>query len=97
MKTSGSIAERTLVSTVNDHMDVLDGCLPLIRKTDDVVGSLNVELTISTTGAVTADLQSPVNPAAKTCLLEGMRRWKLPAVGDGKAMLLLALGDRDGS
>ena len=93
MPTEGSLDAEALVSELNEQMGALGACVGLIRKTDEVVGSLNVQVTISANGEVTPDLQSPVNPDAERCLLEAMRAWRLPGLGEGKAMVLLSLGE----
>lgn len=90
MRMEGNIVPETLVAEVNRQVHLMDRCAGLIRKTDTAVGSLNVQVRTDARGTV-ADLQSPVNPEAQQCLLEGMRAWSLQDAGQGKAMLLLVI------
>jgi hypothetical protein len=90
MPMDGDLDAGRVVSELNLQLGDLHGCVPVIRETDTVVGSLNVQIAVAADGAVTADLQSPVNDRAKACLLEGMKAWKIES-GQGRSMVLLEL------
>lgn len=94
MKMDGTVDPDRLVSEINRQVESLHRCVALIRRTDRVVGSLNLEIEIGTDGAVAVDLQSPVNPEAEQCLLEGTRGWTVASARQGRAMLLLVLQDQ---
>jgi hypothetical protein len=87
----GGVDAKTLVDSINTQSAGLAACVPLIRETDKVVGSLNVQVTIKADGAMSAELQSPVNPKAEKCLLDGMRGWKAAGTKAGRAMVLLTI------
>ena len=53
--------------------------------------SLNLQVTIAEDGKVTPDLQSPVNPDAKKCILDAVKAWSVRGAGVGKAMVLLSI------
>jgi hypothetical protein len=91
MKLEGDVVTDKLVLAINSELGDLQRCAPMIRATDNAVGSINLELTIAKNGKVKTDLQSPVNDAAKHCLVDGMRAWVVKGAGTGKAMLLLSL------
>lgn len=91
MKLEGDVDTDKIVPAINTQVAALQRCVAAIRATDKVVGSLNLEITVAEGGKVKTDLQSPVNPAAKTCLLDGVRAWSVKGAGAGKAMLLLNL------
>ena len=91
MKLEGNIAADRIVPAINTQLGALQPCVAVIRATDNVVGSLNLRVTIATDGKVTTELQSPVNDNAKRCLLDGASRWIVKDAGAGKAMLLLNL------
>lgn len=79
-----------LVDEINRQSESISRCAPLIRTTDAVVGSLNVQVSAQSSG-VTYDVQSPVNAEARRCLLDGMSHWSLVVAGTGKAMVLLSI------
>lgn len=87
---SNVVAEK-LVAEVNRQIGPIGRCAEIIRKTDNVVGSLNLQVTISKDGHVTPSLQSPVNPEAEKCLLDGIRAWSIAGAGHGRAMVLLEI------
>ena len=89
MKLDGNVDDKALVTELSSEN--LASCVPLIRKTDNVVGSLNVELMIRKDSSVSPALQSPVNKEAETCLLGAMRKWKVKKAGAGRAMVLLTI------
>jgi len=89
----GSLTADAVVSELNAQLRPLNPCVAIIRKTDKVVGSLHVEIEVSANGQVSAELRSPTNAEAECCLIEGMRQWDLPAMGEGNAMVLLMLED----
>lgn len=93
MKMDGSIDATALKSELNQQLSSLEPCVALIRKTDQTVGSLNLQVKVDGSGAVSVDLQSPVNPHAKRCLMKGMRTWHVQQAGTGTAMALVQLGD----
>ena len=90
MRMEGVIQPKLLVDEINRQTDSISRCAELIRATDTAVGSLNLQVSVQSSGA-TYDLQSPVNPEAKRCLLDGMSRWSLIAAGTGRAMVLLSI------
>ena len=93
MPQDGDVSAEQLVASANQQMKPLFGCVSVIRQTDQSVGSLNIEVTISESGAVAAELQSPLSAEAKTCLIDGFSNWRLEGAGSGRAMLLLTLED----
>lgn len=94
MAMGGAIDPKALVSELDGQLAPLEPCVALIRKTDDVVGSLNLQVTVATSGATRVELQSPVNTDAQRCLLGGMRAWRATHAGAGTAMVLLGLTDK---
>jgi hypothetical protein len=96
MTQAGTLREKELVAEVNRQRGSVQRCGPLVRRTDPVVGSLNLQLSIDAAGRVTPDLQSPVNDEAKACLLAAARGWRIRGAGSGEAMLLLVLDDAAG-
>jgi hypothetical protein len=91
MKLEGNVDADKLVAAINTQVADLQKCVAVIRSTDNVVGSLNLEVKIAQDGAVVTDLQSPVNDPAKMCLMDGFHKWTVKDAGVGKAMLMLAL------
>lgn len=96
MTQEGTVDPPRLVAEVNRQRGRLQSCGPLVRKTDPVVGSLNLSLEVLSTGRVKPDLQSPVNPEALRCLLDAAGAWVIRGAGTGRAMLLLVLDDAAG-
>jgi hypothetical protein len=94
MPMDGKLDSEILLAQVNGQLGPLVRCVALIRRTDKVVGSLNLQVTIASDGAVKPDLQSPMNKEAEACLLDGMKNWKLAGQGAGRAMVLLSLNDK---
>jgi hypothetical protein len=94
MPTEGKLDASALLGKVNEQIQPLSRCVPLIRNTDNVVGSLNLHVRIADDGSVKVDLQSPVNKQAERCLVDGMSGWKLTGMGRGRAMVLLMLDDK---
>ena len=91
MKLEGDLAPDAVVQAINTQLTELKKCVAVIRATDGVVGSLNLQVTIAKDGKVVTELQSPVNDNAKRCVLDGARGWVVKGAGSGKAMLLLNL------
>ena len=91
MQLEGNLTPGEIVRAINTQVTDLQRCVAVIRATDGVVGSLNLQVTIAKDGKVVTDLQSPVNDDAKRCLLDGVRGWVVRGAGSGKAMLLLNL------
>jgi hypothetical protein len=91
MPMEGNLVGDKLASSINAQIAPMGRCVPLIRRTDNVVGSLNLSIKIDAAGKVTPDLQSPANPEATKCILDGARGWSLPGIGAGRAMVLLAI------
>lgn len=91
MVKSGKMTEKALVAELQTQLSAMHACVPLIRKTDVNVGSLNLEITVSEEGSVTPDLQSPANDEAERCILDGARAWRVS--GPGSAMVLLMIQD----
>jgi hypothetical protein len=96
MVQSGSLDPKALVAEVNQQRGPLQACGRLVRAADRVVGSLNLQVVVDQTGHVTPDLQSPVSPEARACLLRAAGGWRVRAAGSGEAMLLLVLDDAVG-
>lgn len=94
MATEGSIDHKALAIELDRQLLPLEPCVALIRRTDQVVGSLNLQVKVDSTGQISVDLQSPVNPEAKRCLLAGMRSWHVVGTGAGTSMVLLELTDK---
>lgn len=94
MRLDGRLGTDQLVASINGQLEPMQRCVALIRETDQVVGSLNLRLTVAPGGRVSSELQSPVNDQAGRCLDEGMRLWRVQGAGQGSAMLLLMLQDR---
>jgi hypothetical protein len=93
MKLDGSVDEKRLVRELEGQMKGLGACVPLIRKTDEVVGSLNLEVSIGQGKSPQISLRSPMNPEAERCVTEAAGAWRLDDVGRGRAMVLLVLGE----
>jgi Lon protease-like protein len=91
LKLEGDVAAVELARAINTQVAELQRCVPIIRATDGVVGSLNLQVLIAKDGKVATELQSPINDDAKRCLLDGARGWVVRGAGAGKAMLLLNL------
>jgi hypothetical protein len=96
MTQTGTLVPEVLVAEVNRQRRSLQRCGPLVRNTDRVVGSLNLQLVVDAQGRVTPDLQSPVNEQARACLVAAARGWRIRGAGHGEAMLLLVLDDAAG-
>jgi len=94
MVMDGSIEAVALVAQLNRQVGILDPCVSKIRATDDVVGSLNLEVAIVSDGEAGFEVQSDVNDEARACLHEGLESIQIRAVGTGRAMVLLELTDR---
>jgi hypothetical protein len=90
MTMSGSIVVEKLLAAVNRQVASIAPCAALIRKTDAVVGSLNLQVDITKTGP-SLDVQSDASQEAKQCLYDGMKTWSLAGAGYGRAMVLLSL------
>jgi len=93
---AGTIDATKLKTAINRQIHPMARCVALLRKTDKIVGSLNLQVAVSEQGAVTPSLQSPANAEATKCVVEGARAWKLPSVGSGTAMVLLNLEEGSG-
>lgn len=91
LKMEGDLDDKKLVAEANKQIEAVSKCAPIVRKTDGVVGSLNLQVTIAKDGKVTPDLKSPVNPDAKKCILEAVKAWSVKGAGAGKAMVLLSI------
>ena len=94
MPMSGSLDDDVLITVINGQLGPLDRCVALIRKTNKVVGSLNLRVTVTADGNSTTELQSPLDDEAKRCVLDGIRDWRIRGAGHGDAMVLLELTDR---
>jgi hypothetical protein len=93
MPFEGDLDKDALVAEINRQLGPLDACVALIRRTDSAVGSLNVRISVSPSGALGPKLESPVNPEAERCLVAGLERIRVTKAGKGRAMLLLTLQD----
>lgn len=87
MLSDGQIDMTELVIQLNAQLSVLDGCVTRIRATDDVVGSLNIEVTLSADGSANLDVQSNVNDDARQSLTEGLGAVQSRGSGIGRAMV----------
>lgn len=90
MRMDGAIVPEKLVVEINRRVGSLATCAALVRETDRVVGSLNLQIASGKEG-VTPHLQSPVNPKAERCLIDNIQRWSLVDAGLGRAMVLLVI------
>lgn len=95
MRFDGAVDAARLVAALRTQVARVQPCMALVRRTDRVVGSLNLRVMVSRSGAVTTRLESPVNPAASECILAATRTWRAPRVGAGTAMVLLTITDAD--
>jgi len=93
MPFEGDLDKDALIAEINRQLGPLDACVPLIRRTDSGVGSLNVRLSVSPSGSLGPKLESPLNPEAERCLIAGLERIRVTKAGKGRAMLLLSLLD----
>ena len=91
MKLEGNVDADKLVAAINTQVTALQRCVSVIRTSDKVVGSLNLQITLAQDGKVATELQSPLNAAAERCMLDGVGAWRVTGAGTGKAMLLLSL------
>lgn len=89
MVMEGTIDRASLLQQLGPQLASLDSCVAKIRATDQVVGSLNVQVTIAATGAVAFDVQSDVNDDARSCLRAGLAGIHIVGAGTGRAMVLL--------
>lgn len=95
MPIDSSIDKDRLLADVGKQVSSLTKCVALIRKTDSVVGSLNVEANVGKDKKIKLTLRSPVNPEAEKCIAEGTKKWTAePSTGTGRAMVLLVLDDK---
>ncbi len=95
MPIDSSIDKDRLLSDIGKQVTSLTKCVALIRKTDNVVGSLNVEANVGKDKKIKLTLRSPVNPEAEKCIADGTKKWTAEtATGTGRAMVLLVLDDK---
>lgn len=87
----GKLDAPALVSAINQQVGSVASCAALIRRTDAVVGSLNLRVDVDSTGSVRVALESPVNDEAKRCLQDGFALWRVRDAGQGRAMVLLSI------
>ncbi len=87
----GEIDAKALVASANSQLESIADCVALIRRSDPVVESINVELLVERDGAVTPELQSPLAADVQRCLLAGLGEWRITSAGVGRALLLLTL------
>jgi hypothetical protein len=92
MKLDGDVSSEALGAAVDARSAALGACVPAIRSTDKVVGSLNLKVTVTGPGAAKLELQSPVNDAAEKCLFAALSGLSV-RVGTGHAMVLLNIGE----
>lgn len=90
MKTDGDVSTEAIAAAVDARGAALGACVPAIRSTDKVVGSLNLQVTVTGPNATTLELQSPVNDEAKKCILGALAGLSV-RVGTGRAMVLLGI------
>lgn len=90
MKLDGAISTAAVVDGVNERSDALGACVPAIRATDTVVGSLNLRVTVSANGQATVAVESAMNDDAKKCVLDAFAGMKVSS-GPGRAMVLLEI------
>lgn len=91
MGMEGKVDDKALVAETNAQVEKVSACAPIVRKTDHVVGSINLKIAIAKDGTTKPELQSPVSDEAKTCILDAVGKWKLSQkVGAGSAMVLLS-------
>ncbi|MBI5534547.1 MAG: hypothetical protein HY898_17610 [Deltaproteobacteria bacterium] len=91
MPMEGKLDAPALVSAINQQVGSVASCAALIRRTDAVVGSLNLRVDVDSTGSVRVALESPVNDEAKRCLQDGFALWRVRDAGQGRAMVLLSI------
>jgi len=91
MKIDGALDDKALVPELDAQIVGVAKCAAIVRKSDTVVGSLNLQITVAKDGTVTPDLQSPVNKEAKSCILAAVRKWRVKKAGAGRAMVLLSV------
>lgn len=95
MPIDSSIDKDRLLADIGKQVPSLTKCVALIRKTDNVVGSLNVEANVGKDKKIKLTLRSPVNPEAEKCIADGTKKWTAEtATGTGRAMVLLVLDDK---
>lgn len=90
MVMDGPISTPSILDAINARSAKLGACIPEIRKTDKVVGSLNLRVTVELQGAATVELQSPLSDDAKKCVLGALADLKVNG-GPGHAMVLLEI------
>jgi hypothetical protein len=84
----GDLDKQAVIDAVNRKSQALGSCVAVIRTTDSVVGSLNVQVT-SDGQQTKFELQSDVSDAAKKCVLSALEG--VSVKGKGRAMVLLTL------
>jgi hypothetical protein len=89
MKLDGPIQTPAIVDAINERSAALGACIRAIRKTDAVVGSLNLQVTVTLQGT-TVELQSPLADEAKKCVLDALAELEVSS-GPGRAMVLLEI------
>jgi hypothetical protein len=92
MKTDGDLSSEALSAAINARSAALGACVPAIRRTDKVVGSLNLQVTVTGPDATSLDLQSPMNDEAKKCVLGALAGLSVRG-GTGRAMVLLNIDE----
>jgi hypothetical protein len=91
MPMEGKLDAVALVAAINQQVGSVASCAALIRRTDNVVGSLNLRVDVDSTGSVRVAIESPVNDEAKRCLQDGFALWRVRNAGQGRAMVLLSI------
>jgi hypothetical protein len=92
MAMDGPVSTPAIMKAVDERATALGACIPAIRKTDKVVGSLNLQVTVNLQAPATVELQSPLNDEAKKCVLDALADLKVGG-GPGRAMVLLEIED----
>lgn len=92
MRMEGNVETANVAAAIEARASALGACVPMIRKTDAVVGSLNVQITLRAPGDVQIELQSPLADDAKRCVLGALDGLAVQG-STGKMMLLLGIDD----
>ncbi len=90
MKMEGDLSTDALAAAIDARGAALAACVADVRRTDRVVGSLNLQVTVAGPDVATLDLQSPVNEVAKKCVLGALMGLRV-SPGTGRAMVLLSI------
>lgn len=91
MELGGSLEPQQVVDAANKDATGLQRCALPFASSTKRARTINLQITVSNGEVTAGDLQSPASDAAKECIVDLAKTWKV--AGSGTAMVLLKIQD----